>query len=185
MLVQNNFENQNQRDISVVDRVTSITKPFILLEADIQGGKQARQRTMISCDGHANQFAKDAVEEIFEYSWSTMLTRTGKTMYYLISFGSVGTVTSWCTGTTKHSSDNGGCSSMVEHLVVVQAVVGSNPITHPTKNRPIGSVFRLKKTAPMRHRGCGDRVGALAETELPSSRKTPQVSSISLQPSRG
>ncbi len=33
------------------------------------------------------------------------------------------------------SISDGGCSSMVERLIVVQKVVGSSPITHPIHSR--------------------------------------------------
>ena len=31
----------------------------------------------------------------------------------------------------------GGCSSMAEHLIVVQAVAGSSPVIHPKKQKQI------------------------------------------------
>jgi hypothetical protein len=40
------------------------------------------------------------------------------------------------------SSSDGGCSSMVERLIVVQKVAGSTPVTHPNPYRNSQQGFR-------------------------------------------
>lgn len=37
-----------------------------------------------------------------------------------------------CNRAAADGGSPGGCSSVVEHLVVVQEVAGSNPVTHPS-----------------------------------------------------